>query len=145
MIIPDVNLLLYTYDAASPFHQKAARWWQECLSDVYPIGLPLVVVFAFVRIATHPRVFRDPFTPSEAAGHVRSWLAQPAARVLHSSENHLDQVLDSLEVLGTAGNLVSDAQLAVLAIEHDATLHTNDTDFARFEGAGLRWHNPLKA
>lgn len=141
MIIPDLNLLLYAYDAGSHFHQKAVRWWENCLSDTHPIGLPAVVVFGFVRIATNARLFNDAMSPVEAAAHVRAWLAQPAARILEPADGHVERVLQHLERLGMAGNLTTDAQIAALAIEYDAVLHTNDTDFARFEG--LRRHNPL--
>jgi len=116
MIIPDINLLLYSYDSGSAFHAKAASWWQGCMSGTEPVGLPHVVLFGFVRIGTSARAFQHPMTPAEAAGYVRSWL-------------------------GTAGNLVSDAQMAAAALAHDAVLHTADTDFVRFQG--LRWHNPL--
>ncbi|MCY3020789.1 MAG: PIN domain-containing protein [Planctomycetota bacterium] len=141
MIIPDINLLLYCYDSSSPFHTKSATWWQECLSAAEPVGLPPVVLFGFVRIATHARVFQHPMTVVEAAGHVRSWLAQPCAQVLEGRAEHVEKVLELLEGIGAAGNLVTDAQIAALAIEHDAVLHTADSDFLRFPR--LRWFNPL--
>ena len=84
MIIPDINLLLYAYDSASPFHRTAAAWWQECLSGTEPVGLPSVVIFGFVRISANARAFQRPMTASEAAGHVRSWLAQSSVQVLDS-------------------------------------------------------------
>ena len=141
MIIPDINLLLYAYDSSSPFHAKAATWWQACLSGAEPVGLPQVVVFGFVRVGTNARVFQHPFTPVEAAGHVHHWLAQPVVRRVDASSDHIEQVLTLLESLGTAGNLVTDAQIAALAIEYDAVLHTADGDFVRFQS--LRWLNPI--
>ena len=142
MIVPDVNLLIYTYDAQSQFHDDAAAWWRACLSGREPVGLLPVVVFAFVRICTNPRVFDYPMTPAEAAGHVRSWLAEPIAQIVEPGADHVERVLESLEALGTAGNLVTDAQMAAFVIEHDdATLHTTDPDFVRFPG--LRWLNPI--
>lgn len=141
MIIPDINLLLYAYDSSSPFHPKAAGWWQSCLSGKDPVGLLHVVVFGFVRIATSPRAFLHPMTPAEAAGHVRSWLGQPPVQVLDPGPDHTRHVLGLLETLGTAGNLVSDAQMAALAMDHDAVLHTADTDFVRFQR--VRWFNPI--
>ena len=141
MIIPDINLLLYAYDAASPFHARAAAWWQACLAGTEPVGLAPVVVFGFVRIGTSARVFLHPMAPAEAAGHVHSWLAQPLVQLLDPGAQHVEQVLRLLSALGTAGNLVSDAQIAALALEHEAVLHTADTDFMRFQG--LRWVNPL--
>jgi len=141
MIIPDINLLLYAYDADSPSHARASAWWQQCLSGEEPIGFAPVVVFGFVRIATNARVFEHPMTAAEAAKHVRSWLEQPVAQILEPRRDHVEQALSLIETLGTVGNLVTDAQIAALAIEHDAILHTADSDFLRF--SGLRWSNPL--
>lgn len=141
MIIPDINLLLYTCDSASPFHARAAEWWQSCLTGAEPVGLLHLVLFGFVRIATNPRVFRHPMTPAEAAGHVRAWLEQPPVRVLDPGPDHVQATLKLLEDIGTAGNLVGDAQMAALAMDHGGVLHTADMDFARFHG--LRWFNPI--
>lgn len=141
MIIPDINLLIYAYDTNSPFHASAAGWWSDCLSGKEPVGLAPVVLFGFVRISTLPRVFLHPLTTAEAAELVRSWLRQPVAQVLESPADHAEQVLRLLEGIGTAGNLVTDAQLAALAIAHSAVLHTADADFLRFPG--LQWLNPL--
>src|ERR1019366_4302417 len=141
MIIPDINLLLYAYDASSPLHPQGAAWWQACLAGTEPVGLPLVVVFGFVRVGTNGRVFEHPLTPAEAAGHVRSWQAQPVVTLLETGPDHVERVLRLVESLGTAGNLVTDAQIAAVAIEYDAVLHTADADFVRFPN--LRWLNPI--
>ncbi len=141
MIIPDINLLLYAYDANSPWYAKASAWWQKCLSGIEPVGLPPVVLFGFLRIGTNARVFASPMTPTEAARHVRSWLEQPVAQILEPRSEHVDRVFTLVETLGAAGNLVTDAQLADLAMEYDAVLHTADTDFLRF--SGLRCFNPI--
>jgi toxin-antitoxin system PIN domain toxin len=141
MIVPDINLLLYAYDSGSPFHKQAAEWWEECLSGSEPVGLPQVVIFGFLRIVTHSRVFTNPLTADEAARHIRSWLAQPFVEVLHGTVVHVQAVLESVERIGTAGNLVTDAQIAALAAEHNAIVHTADSDFLRFPG--VRWHNPI--
>src|SRR4029077_4046420 len=116
MMVPDINLLLYAYDAGSPFHAKAAAWWQAHLSGSEPVGLPHVVACGFLRIGTNARAFAHPMTPVEAAGHVRSWLRQPAVQPLDSGPDHLEHVFKLLESLGTAGNLVSDAQIAAVVI-----------------------------
>ena len=71
MIVPDINLLVYAYDTTSPFHDEALAWWQDCLSGDEPVGLPLAVVFGFVRICTNPRVFQRPMTAAQTAAHVR--------------------------------------------------------------------------
>lgn len=141
VIVPDVNLLVYAYDADSRFHATARVWWQECLSGGEPVGLPAVVVFGFVRIVTSARVFTRPMTMAEAGGHVREWLARPGVEMLEPQADHLERVLSILETMGTGGNLVTDAQIAALALAAKACLHTADADFLRV--AGLRWLNPL--
>ncbi len=141
MILPDVNLLLYACDSSSPFHARAAKWWQECLSGLEPVGLAPVVIFGFIRVGSNPNVFLKPMTCAEAAGHVRSWLKQPPVQMLAPGPQHFEQVISLLQAAGTTANLVTDAQIAALAIEHDAVVHTTDADFVRFPG--LRWFNPI--
>lgn len=99
------------------------------------------MIFGFIRVGTNARAFQNPMTSSEAAGRVRDWLKQPAVHVLGTDAAHVENVLKLLEKLGTAGNLVTDAQIAAIAIDHKAVLHTSDADFIRF--AGLRWFNPI--
>src|SRR6185312_14362723 len=103
MIVPDINLLLYSYDTASPFHNKASAWLEGCLSGTEILGLPPVVLFGFVRIATNSRAFQRPMTSVEAGNHVRSWLSQPITQVLDSGPQYIQQVLKLLETLGTGG------------------------------------------
>ena len=108
MIIPDANLLLYAYDASSPHHERAAAWWNQCLSGTETVGLAHVVVFSFVRIGTNPRAFQNPMTVIEAVQHVRAWIAQPNVILLAPGPNHIEETLKLIEALGTAANLVSD-------------------------------------
>lgn len=142
MIIPDLNLLIHAYNSASPVHAEARGWWEELLSRPAPaVGLAWVVVLGYVRLTTHPRVMANPLTASAACADVESWLAQPQVTLLHPGERHAVTLFHLLRNLGTAGNLTTDAHLAALAMEYQATLHTTDADFARF--SGLRWENPL--
>ena len=141
MIVPDANLLLYAYDSESPFHLAAARWWATLLSGVEPVGLCPVVVFAFLRLSTHGKVFEHPLTAGEASQRIASWLARPNVRLLVAGPGHVEAVCRLLTRVGTAGNLVTDAQIAALALEYGATVHTADTDFARL--TGVSWENPL--
>jgi toxin-antitoxin system PIN domain toxin len=141
MILPDANLLLYAYDAASPFHSKAAAWWSAALSGDEPVGFCPSVVFAFVRIGTNPRAFAKPLTIKEAAARVEEWLAQPVTHVFDTDADDVRQALALLLGFGAAGDLTTDAQLAALALRHRAVVHTADIDFARFPR--VRWHNPL--
>jgi uncharacterized protein len=142
MIVPDANLLLYAYDSDSPFHGRARAWLQECLSGREPVGFTHPALFAFIRIATNSKVYASPMTLAEAAEHVRAWLKRRVSQVLQASAGHAEQVIDLLEAGGgTAGNLVTDAQIAALALTYRAVVHTADRDFLRF--AGVRSRFPL--
>jgi uncharacterized protein len=141
MIVPDINLLMYAYDSSSPQHEAAAVWWKSCMTGREEIGLATVVVFGFVRLMTNPRIFQNPLTLEEAASRVKSWLARPQARIIDPSPHHVTEVLELLLESGTAGNLTTDAQIAALARQEKAVLHSNDNDFLRFPG--LCWYNPL--
>jgi toxin-antitoxin system PIN domain toxin len=141
VILPDANLLLYAYDTGSPFHAKSSAWWAKCLTGLEPIALCPVVLFAFIRIGTSPRAFVRPLTVTEASGHVRDWLDQPAARLVEVELRDIENALGLLIEAGTGGNLTTDAQIAALSLRLGAVIHTVDTDFARFPA--VRWLNPL--
>jgi len=141
MIIPDANLLLYAYNSTSRFHRPAASWWQVCLSGAEPVGLCGVVLFAFLRVGTSRRVFENPMSIEEAAEHVRAWLDRRVTDFLVTQEADVVQALQWLEAAGSGGNLTTDAQIAAIAHRHRATVHTADTDFARFPD--VRWKNPI--
>jgi toxin-antitoxin system PIN domain toxin len=139
--LPDVNLLLYALDATAPRHRAAKRWLEEQLSGTETFAFTWVVLLAFVRLSTSPRVFQNPLEPAEAFDVIDGWLAQPCATIVHPTDRHAAALRELLEPLGTAGNLTTDAHLATLAIEHGAELCSSDADFSRF--AGLRWSDPL--
>ena len=141
MIIPDVNLLLYAYDEASPFHARAKSWWSESLSGPEPVGLVAAVLFAFIRIGTNPKIFEMPFSVAEATRHVQEWLEAPPTEFLAVAHADVDQVLAWLTEAGAGGNLTTDAQIAAVAKRRRAHVHTADTDFSRFQG--VRCKNPL--
>ena len=143
MKLPDVNLLLYAIDEGSARHEPARAWVEERLSGTETLAFSWVVLLAFIRLTTSPRVFQSPLSTSAALDLVDSWLAQPCVAVVHPTSRHASVLRDLLEPLGTAGNLTTDAHLAALAIEHGAELCSTDRDFSRF--AGLRWANPLDA
>jgi toxin-antitoxin system PIN domain toxin len=141
MILPDANLLLYACDASSPFHAKAAAWCERLMGGGVSVILLPPVVFAFVRISTHPRIYRDPLSVAEASANVRSWLARKHVRLHDMLQDDVERALVLLEAAGTAGNLTTDAQIAAVALRLDAEVHAADLDFGRF--AGVRFSNPL--
>jgi toxin-antitoxin system PIN domain toxin len=141
VIIPDVNLLLYAAVSAFPQHKPAHAWWEETINSGAEIGLASPAIFGFIRIATNPRVLSPPLTVDAALGYVSAWLGQPNVSHLVPGRRHLEIAFSLLHSVGTGGNLTTDVQLASLALEYDADMYSNDTDFGRF--AGLRWCNPL--
>jgi len=141
MLVPDVNILLYAYNADSPYHAPAHAWWEHTLQQPRPVGLAWVVILGFIRIATTPAAFARPMRVTEATARVRSWLEHPRVQVLTPGEGHAEILFRLMEHVGVAGNLTTDAHLAALAIEYQAELVSTDVDFARFPG--LRWFNPL--
>jgi toxin-antitoxin system PIN domain toxin len=137
----DVNLLLYAYDEGSPLHPAAKRWLENEFAGEEPTALTMPVIVAFLRIVTHPRVFARPLGIAEACAIVESWLALPTVAVLEPTLRHWS-ILKNCAVASQAnGPLVPDAELAASAMEHGATLCTNDRDFSRFDG--LRVLYPL--
>ncbi|HUA82571.1 MAG TPA: type II toxin-antitoxin system VapC family toxin [Bryobacteraceae bacterium] len=141
MIIVDVNLLIYATNTDAPGHQKAEAWLENVLSGTETVGLPWVVLLAFLRLTTRAGLFQKPLRVETALDLIEAWLEQPPVTVPEPTPNHLRILRDLILPLGTGGNLSMDAHLAALAIEHGAELCSADGDFARF--AGLRWRNPL--
>jgi toxin-antitoxin system PIN domain toxin len=140
-MLVDVNLLLYAVNRDTSQHEAALEWWRSALEGDEPIGLAWLVILGFVRIATNPRIFASPLSANDAVGVVDDWLRLPCVEAVEPTSRHWDVFKEIVDVLGTAGNLTSDAHLAALAIEHGALLCSADNDFARFPH--LRWQNPL--
>lgn len=141
MNLLDANLLLYAYNRTSEHHERARDWLQDALAGSVPVAFCWSTILAFLRIATNPRAVSRPLQIAQARAIVDSWFAVPIATLVLPTERHW-AVLGQLLTAGQAtGPLVSDAHLAALAIEHGATLITNDRGFARF--AGLRTEYPL--
>lgn len=141
MILVDANLLLYAYDTSNESHEPARRWLEETLSSGHPVRFALVTLLAFIRIASDRRVFERPLPIETACGVVSSWLDLPSVAVIAPGAHHWEVLARVTREGQATGPMVMDAHLAVLAIEHGATIATTDRDFARFEG--LSFHNPL--
>lgn len=142
MILVDANLLLYAEDQTSPHHKAARQWWDNQLSGATQVCLCWTILCAFIRISTNPRIFKSPLSISQAVSRVQSWMGQPCIRLIYPTERHwviLQQLLIDSQAVA---NLVSDAHLAALAIEHDCELFSTDADFARFPK--VKWRNPIK-
>lgn len=141
MILVDANLLLYAEDSLSEDHEAARTWWDDQLSGSDPVGLCWPVLCAFIRIGTNARLHQRPLTLKEAAARVQSWFDQSCVRLIQPTDEHWKIFQQMLRTGNALGNLVSDAHLAALAVEHNCTLHSTDADFSRFKG--LKWKNPI--
>ena len=140
MILLDANLLVYAHVTQFPQHERARVWLDDRLNGSLPVGFPWPTVVAFLRLVTNPRIFEHPEPRARAWGQVARWLDSAVVWIPQPTEKHR-AVLGSLLVGGAQANLVPDAHLAALAIEHGLVLCSSDSDFARFPN--LRWDNPL--
>ena len=138
----DANLLVYAVHTGAGNHDAAKGWLTEQLNGSRRVGVPWQSIAAFLRITTHPRAFARPLTPATAWQRVSDWLGSPVAWVPTPGPAHAGILGDLIVRHEVSGNLVPDACLAALAIEHGLALCSVDTDFARFDS--LRWVNPLR-
>lgn len=138
MVVVDANVLLYAVNTAAMHHEASRAWLDAALAGTEVVGLPWLSLIAFMRIATNPRATRTPLSVSDAADQVTRWLDEPAALVAQPTARHAAILTGLLRDVGTAGNLVNDAHLAALAIEHGAPVVSYDRDFARFPGVRHR-------
>jgi len=140
-MIVDANLLLYAVDEDSVHNAEAAAWWEETLNGDSRVGLPWQTIGAFLRIVTHPRVTTSPLSGAEAWRYIADWLAVPVVWIPPATETTARVYARLCGRVEITANLVPDAQLAALALEHGVEIASADTDFMRFPD--LRWTNPL--
>jgi hypothetical protein len=141
LILIDANILIYARVNSFPQHPVARDWLDRQLSGFVRVGLPWTTLLAFLRLVTNPRVFERPEPISTAWAQVSAWLACETVWVPEPTARHAELLGQVLARPGIRGNLVPDAHLATLAMEHSLILCSADTGFARF--VGLRWINPL--
>ena len=136
MKLPDANVLLYAVNPQSAFHARARQWMDAACNAPEGVGFAWTVLLGFIRISTRAGIFPMPLSAQAAIAMVTQMLSAPHSQILAPGPGHLEILSRLLLAAGTAGNLVSDAHLAALAIEHGASIGTFDADFKRF--AGLR-------
>ena len=141
MILVDANLLLYAKISDYTQHRAAHDWLDGKLNHPARVGLPWPSLLAFLRISTNRRLFERPFGITAAWQQVEEWLAVPQVWIPLPTDRHAEVLGDLLCGSSVAGPLVSDADLAALAIEHGLVMCSTDGDFARF--GSLHWENPL--
>jgi len=143
MMVVDANILVYAHVRSFSQHQLARAWLDRQLNATFPVGLPWVSLVAFLRLVTNPRVFEYPEPVGEAWQQIHDWLAGDMVWIPNPTERHSEIFGELVKLPGVRGNLVPDAHLAALALEHGLTLYSTDGDFARFED--LHWVNPLRS
>ncbi|MFV0459999.1 MAG: type II toxin-antitoxin system VapC family toxin [Actinomycetales bacterium] len=140
MKVVDANVLLYAVDADTTHHEGSRRWLDAALGGADTVGFTWLALTAFIRIPIKIGIFPSPLSSGEACEQVRSWLEAPGARVLEPTGQHITVLERLLRGVGSGGNLVSDAHLAAIAIEHGADIVSYDDVFGRFQD--VRWHRP---
>jgi uncharacterized protein len=142
-VIVDANILLYARNAADPRHEVARAWLEGALNGTTRVGLPWWTLSAFVRIATNARAFPDPLTSEEAMLQVDEWLDAPRTWIAEPTAQYREVFTSLVRTHDARGPLITDAQLAALAIDHGVPVVSTDADFARFRD--VEWINPLAA
>jgi toxin-antitoxin system PIN domain toxin len=140
-MLVDANILLYAVDEKSPRQAASRGWLEDVLNGPQRVGIPWQSVWAFLRIVTNARALANPLSAADAWEVVESWLSAPATWIPQPGRHH-QEILGRIVVSGDVrGNLISDASLAALAVEHGLAIVTADSDFARFPE--VRWINPI--
>jgi len=142
VIAVDTNILVYATIPSLPHHSQAKEWLDARLNGSTPVGLPWHVLVGFLRLVTNPRVFTDPVTSVKAWEVVEYWLNCPVVWIPQPGEEHAAILKQLYSRYTIQGNLVPDAHLAAIAIEHGLILYSSDHDFARFRE--LKWENPIE-
>ena len=140
-MLVDANLLLYATDSTHFHHERSAAWLAGVLRGDRRVGIPWQSIGAFVRIGTSPRVYDSPMSAEQAWGCVRAWLDAEPTWIPPATESTAAILGELVTGHRITANLVPDAMLAALAVEHGLVVMSADTDFARFEE--IRWENPL--
>ena len=140
-MIVDANILIYAVDTTAAHHRASREWLSAALNGNERVGLPWESLIAFLRIATHPRAMTDPLAPAEAWEYVNDWCDADVTWHPAATDRHAEVLGELVTTYGLGANLVPDAHLAAVAIEHGLVMVSADTDFARFAGR-VRWFDP---
>ena len=142
MILVDANLLIYAHLGAMEQHERARAWLDAQLNGPTRVGLPWASLMAFMRIVTNPRIVERPVPIAAAWLQVCAWLDCGNAWIPVPTDRHRSVLGPILESVRAQGDLLPDAHLAALALEHGLEVCSTDGDFARFPQ--IRWRNPLR-
>lgn len=135
----DANVLLYASDRSSDRCESARRFIERCAAGPEIVCLTWPTLMAYLRIATHPRIFAAPLNPEEALGNVAALIGLPHVRVVTEQDGFLDVYRQIAGDMPVRGNLVPDAHVATILFQHGVRIfYTNDRDFRKFESLDAR-------
>jgi toxin-antitoxin system PIN domain toxin len=141
LLLADVNVFLYAFRTESSSHGAHRDWLTSALTAPEPFGVSDVVLSSFLRIVTNHRVYVEPTSPERALEFCDTVLGAPSAVPVRPGPGHWEIFSGLVRAVGARANVIPDAWLAALAVEHGATWITTDAGFARFPG--LKWRRPL--
>lgn len=142
MTLVDVNLLVHAVNQGAPEHAEVLAWLEGEINSGNAVGMPWASLLGFIRLSINPKVMPKPLTLEQALDQVFEWLSLPNVSVVAPGIGHLSHFSSCCRNVRASHHLITDAHLAALALEHQATMASCDTDFAKFPG--LRWINPLR-
>jgi toxin-antitoxin system PIN domain toxin len=135
----DTNVLVYAEVISSRHHARARDVVRRLAEGPVPWALPWPCVYEFVRVVTHPRVYHPPVPLDVALDDLAVILASPALVLLGETARHAEIMHALVRQAGATGNLIHDAHIAALCLEHGVTeLLTGDRDFSRFPRLRVR-------
>jgi toxin-antitoxin system PIN domain toxin len=130
----DTNILLYASNTESDVHDAAKEYLRRCLAGPQPFHLLWPVAMGYLRIATHPNIFRNPISPRQAKENINTLLHSPFCRRLSENDLFWEVYATLSQTYHPRGNLVPDTHIAALLLAHGVrTFHTRDRDFRRFD------------
>jgi uncharacterized protein len=134
MVVVDTNVLVYAADHDSSFHGACRDWLESQRVRADAWYTTWAILYEFLRVTTHLRVMRRPWSASAAWDFVAALLASPGLSILVPTQRHSDVAAQVIrELPHMAGNLFHDAHTAILMREHGIRrVCTRDTDFHRF-------------
>jgi len=141
MLFVDVNVLVYAHRPEAARHGEFLGWLEEARTGDEPVGIADHVLAGFLRVVTHPRVFKDPTPTGVALEFATAVRSSPAVLPVFPGERSWPIFEDLVAASEARGNAIPDAMIAAMTIEQGATLVTADRGFARFPR--LRWRHPL--
>jgi toxin-antitoxin system PIN domain toxin len=143
VILPDVNVLVLAHRSDQREHEAVRTWLAGEVNSERPFALADLAVAGFLRVVTNPRIFNVPTPLGDACTFVDGLVEQPTCVPVAAGPRHWPILRQLLHDADARANLIPDAHLAAIAVEHGATVATRDRGFARF--SAVRWLDPLAA